>query len=166
MPCEFKYINVNVRNIEDVWIMLVWLYIHWGWRVCVCVWYSLHALQVKQPSWYRLPIAWHAWPAPYTAWLHFTQLPAKDQEHTLSISLYIPCHQCMTLQFRCNNYIYLFFTSKLFDRTVTGFARFIFTFVCMWLFSSLLNNANAKQPYCGIREFPVVKSSFRPQTPF
>lgn len=46
----------------------------------VCV-YSLQALQVKQLSWYKLPMAWHAWLAPWTALLHFTQLPANKKEN-------------------------------------------------------------------------------------
>ncbi len=58
----------------------------------VCMRYLLQALQVKQLSWYKLPMAWHAWLAPYTALLHFTQLPAKEQKnkpgHTYNFILY------------------------------------------------------------------------------
>lgn len=34
--------------------------------------------QVKQFVWYRFPMAWHAWLAPYTPFPHLTQIPVTE----------------------------------------------------------------------------------------
>lgn len=36
--------------------------------------------QVKQLVWYRFPMAWQAWLAPYTPFPHLTQIPGEDTE--------------------------------------------------------------------------------------
>lgn len=39
--------------------------------------YSPQEQQVKQFVWYRFPMAWQAWLAPYTPFPHLTQIPVK-----------------------------------------------------------------------------------------
>lgn len=56
-----------------------------GWRflslICKC--YIPQEQQVKQFVWYRFPMAWQAWLAPYTPFPHLTQIPVGD---TFSVS--------------------------------------------------------------------------------
>lgn len=50
-----------------------------GWfSSLICKSYSPQEQQVKQFVWYRFPMAWHAWLAPYTPFPHLTQIPVGN----------------------------------------------------------------------------------------
>ncbi len=44
--------------------------------------------QVKQFVWYRFPMAWQAWLAPYTPFPHLTQIPVKRHVGQLADSMF------------------------------------------------------------------------------
>lgn len=50
---------------------LLWFLVNWQF-------YLPQEQQVKQFVWYRFPMAWQAWLAPYTPFPHLTQIPVRD----------------------------------------------------------------------------------------